>query len=297
MNKSVLFIIMILSILCLAGCNIISPSQDSIVSESDAGITATDSTSPGDLLSSDATEVTVSAEVSDIDESSQIEPSYYGDASSVQDYKPSFEEQIRSVIDESYMWEMYMPEGESGSMITFTDLDLDGYVELLVARNEGDVLTTTFEFYEYDPSSSQKYSFIVSYDRSMANTPDIMADHLDAYYNDDRIYYGVTDTALSGTAGRIQIKYLMSFHKDFLMFEPVAQGMFHVDEGGDLGNYFDIRDNQITRSEYDRITDTTACGQMGLTKTSVSLSWFRAEDVTTQDAAQLAGTVAHIIRQ
>ena len=293
MNKSVIFIITGLLIPCIAGCSITPSSPDTVPSGTDTGISSSVSISSEETSGSDPAEATVSSgsEASSSDTSSYSVPSYDPD------YRPPLEEQIRSIIDESYTWETYMPDDAAGSMITFTDLDLDGFVELLVARTEGDVLTTTFEFYEYDPASPQRYSFIVSYDSSMANTPDIMTDHLDAYYDDDRIYYGAMDTASSGTAGRIQIKYLMSFHKDFLMFEPIAQGMFHVDEGGDLGNYFDIKDEQLSKSEYDRITDTTACGQMGLTKTTVSLNWFRAADITTRDSAQLAGTVAYITRQ
>lgn len=287
MNKSVLYIITGLLIPCLAGCSTITPSGDTgtAASESVPSVSSPESSSEP------------SASESSEEPSATSDTSGSSDASYDPGYAQSYEDQIKAILDEPYTWETYMPDGATGSMISFTDLDLDGNVELIVARTEGDVLSTSFEFYEYDPSVSQRYSFIVAYDKTMANTPDIMTDHLDAYYDDTQIYYDASDTSSFGTAGRNQVKYLMSMRKDFLMFEQIASGTFHVDEGGDLGSYFDARDNQLTKSEYDRITDTTACGQMGLTKTRVNLSWFRAEDAVPADAAQLAGTVAYITRQ
>ncbi|MBR6961042.1 MAG: hypothetical protein IKH76_11250 [Clostridiales bacterium] len=287
MNRSILYVVTGLMIPCLAGCTILTPSG---------------STAAPEGSSADATSAAVTVTEPSVSGSLE-EPSDTSDTSesSGDTYAPlpaqTYEDQIREILDEPYTWETYMPDGAAGNMISFTDLDLDGNVELIVARTEGDEFTTSFEFYEYDPSVPQRYSFIVAYDRTMANTPDIMADKLDAYYDDTQICYGISDISPSGTAGRNEIKYLMSLRKDFLMFEPVATGMYHVDEGGDLGNYFDIRDNRLTKSEYDRITDTTACGQMGLTKTSVTLSWFHADDTRPSDAAQFAGTVACITRQ
>ena len=113
----------------------------------------------------------------------------------------------------------------------------------------------------------------------MANTPDIMADKLDAYYDDTQICYGISDISPSGTAGRNEIKYLMSLRKDFLMFEPVATGMYHVDEGGDLGNYFDIRDNRLTKSEYDTMTDSIQ-EALNCEDISWTLNSFQYEDET-----------------
>jgi len=279
MNKTLAAFLSVI-IIALSGCTIqIGPSSDTAYSSDSSATTADTSQSSVSETSSEDTSVPSS-------DTSESTPDTSAD-------EITFESQISCFLKNPSLWRSKIPaqHTSANNEIAFTDLDGDGYVEMFVARIGTNGIDTTFELYEYDPKSADRYRFLIDYTDDV-DTADIIVDRMDVYYNDSVVLYAAKDISRGYGLVEYNNKYFMLFDHDHIRFELLATARTTTDEGGEFTDYFDSQNLPVSQAEYDAAFDTSAASRGSLTKSTVSLSWFPAEDIESADASQLSQTVA-----
>ena len=279
MNKTVTAILSVI-IIALGGCSI--------------QMTGTSDTVPSSESQNSSVDTSVSSESDESSEDTTVSSSDTSeDTTATSEEEMNYDAQIRYFLDRPSVWRSKIPPQHvsDNNEVMFTDLDGDGYVEMFVARLGRNEIDTTFELYEYDLDSPDGYRFLIDYTEDV-DTADIIADRMDAYYNDSVVFYSARDTARGYGLVEYNNKYFMIFEHDHIRFELLASARTTTDEGGEFTDYFDGQELPMPESEFNTIFDTSASSRGNLTKTSVNLSWFPAEDIESADAGQLAQTVA-----
>ena len=279
MNKTVAAILSVI-IIAFGGCSVQTQEPSGTVLSSESTESSVDSSATSEsAVTSDDTSAVTSGTSEDTTETTEEEMNY--------------ESQIRCFLDRSSVWRSKIPPQyvSGNNEVLFTDLDGDGCVEMFVARIAGNGIDTTFEMYEYDPASSDGYRFVIDYTEDV-DTADIIKDRMDAYYNDSAVLYTAHDITRGYGLVEYNNKYFMIFEHDYIRFELLASAKTTTDEGGEFTDYYDAQNLPMPEPEFNTIFDTAASSRGNLSKTTVSLHWFPAEDIESADAGQLAQTVA-----
>ena len=268
MKKSLAATLSIVLAIAVTGCSAaVDPSAQSGSSESSSEVSDSSETEESSIPSSESSDTTAKA-------------------------APTYEEQAKMILENSEIWISCMPETEATSYITFTDLDRDGNVELIVARSEDAELNTSFEFYEYYDINGSEGIKLVDRLTSDNNCPDIITDNLFVYYSDSEQHYAVNDVIIQSEFRKYDSKYILTYSDDIIDLQLLGTSVLTIDEGGEFTEYYDGRNKELTKTEFDNLYDTFANAVPGFTRTKIELQWFEAEGISPTDYDMISKTVA-----
>ena len=268
MKKSLAGTLSIMLAIAVAGCSVtVDPSSQSESSSSASETSGSSETEDSSVPSSESSETSAKS-------------------------APTYEDQVKMILENSDIWISCMPETEATSYITFTDLDRDGYVELIVARCEDEEQNTSFEFYEYYEIDGSEGVKLVDRLTSENNCPDIINGSMFVYYSNNDQYYAVNDVIRQSEFRQYDSKYILTYKDDIINLQLLGTSIRTIDEGGDFTEYFDSDNAEMTKTEFNNIYDTFAASIHGLTRSKIDLQWFEATNISTADYDMISKTVA-----
>ena len=193
---------------------------------------------------------------------------------------PLSEEAQRAVIDSNRaLWEFPTEPWSERWFYTVTDLDHNGWLEVLAASTQGTGIFTYAHFYEVLPDGS---GLLNLYHRDVEiegpdDWPEIIQDKLPCYYDAaaDRYYYPCEGITRDGAAHQYFAWYALCLKDGVAEWERLADKTMEWDAGeGPYVTCTDAEGNAITETEYDSAVEDRFAG---MEKTEIALNWTQIE--------------------
>ena len=193
---------------------------------------------------------------------------------------PLSEEAQRAVIDSNRaLWEFPTEPWSERWFYTVTDLDHNGWLEVLAASTQGTGIFTYANFYEVQPDGK---TLLNLYHKDVEiegpdDWPEIIQDKLPCYYDAaaDRYYYPCEGITRDGAAHQYYAWYALCLKDGVAEWERLADKTMEWDAGeGPYVTCTDAEGNAITETEYDSAVEDRFAG---MEKTEIALSWTQIE--------------------
>lgn len=187
--------------------------------------------------------------------------------------EPAFaiNDQIAIIVDNKDTW--FLESEYDIYNYAITDLDQDGYIELIESSCQGSGIFTYSSIYEVNDNHSLtkvEYEGLDEYD----SQPDIIRESMTCYFDSssNTYYYVVSDTLREGAAGYFVSNYGMSLKDDGLMaldyYSGYFDGMISETEAGSI--YYDADNKEITEREYNEAENRKYAS---LNKMTCNINW------------------------
>ena len=194
---------------------------------------------------------------------------------------PLSEEAQRAVIDSNRaLWEFPTEPWGERWFYTVTDLDRNGWLEVLAASTQGTGIFTYAKFYEVQPDGKNLLNL---YHKDVEvegpdDWPEIIQDSLTCYYDaaSDRYYYPCEGVTRDGAAHQYFAWYALCLKDGVAEWELLASKELEWRNGGE-GPYttcLDAQGNAISEADYDSAVERRFAG---MEKTEIALSWTQIE--------------------
>ena len=202
---------------------------------------------------------------------------------------PLSEEAQRAVIDSNRaLWEFPTDPWSERWFYTVTDLDRNGWLEILAASTQGTGIFTYANFYEVQPDGK---TLLNLYHKDVEiegpdDWPEIIQDRLTCYYDAaaDRYYYPCEGITRDGAAHQYFAWYALCLKDGVAEWERLADKSMEWDAGeGPYVTCTDAEGNAITETEYDSAVEDRFAG---MEKTEIALSWTQIEPPREQVSSE-----------
>jgi hypothetical protein len=255
----------------LSGCMLVSLAACSKTTNENENSSATEQQEVSDSTADTTTE----AETSSSQESTDVTISTEKSGDKEEQDSSDVSDQIKVIEDNKDVWSRADYEGEEYSY-TVTDLDHDGYLEIITATLQGSGFYTYFDVYEV---SEDKTKLVEQpYDSEEGESlPDIIETTVDTYtMPDGTVNYAYTDILRASAADGYELIGYFSLDDGKITITPVASKYtLSETEEESTTTYADADDKEITEDDFNAALDNALSGA---TKGTQKFQWIAEED-------------------